>query len=96
MATQEVKDLARKLDPGCWESYSGMPKSHKQAMDHRRTAALALAEKSAPHVLPPISADEAILFALSLDDPWGTRDYLTAFSVGDWKTVREMMDPAHG
>lgn len=42
---QEVKDIAYKLDPECWESYSGKPRAIKRAMDTRRTRALQEAER---------------------------------------------------
>ncbi len=35
-----VKDIAYKLDPGCWHSYSGCSSEHKRRMDARRTIAL--------------------------------------------------------
>lgn len=41
---QHQKELAYRIDPDCWVSYSGQPKSVKQAMDARRTASLAKAE----------------------------------------------------
>jgi hypothetical protein len=41
----EVKQLAYKLEPECWVSYSGKPKHFKAAMDVRRTAALQNAER---------------------------------------------------
>lgn len=41
---QEVKQIAYKLDPECWASYSGKPKPYKQMMDIRRTASLQTAQ----------------------------------------------------
>lgn len=49
MYSHEVKQLARKLDPECWISYSGKPKAFKQQMDKRRTAALQKAEQQIKH-----------------------------------------------
>lgn len=45
MATEEVKQLAYKIDPECWISYSGMPKAVKQYRDGRRSLSLQQAEK---------------------------------------------------
>lgn len=42
---QEVKDRAYRIDPECWEPYSGMGRNHKAAMDYRRTASLMEAER---------------------------------------------------
>lgn len=42
---QRVKERAYKIDPECWESYSGKPKPFKQAMEQRRQASLLKAEK---------------------------------------------------
>ncbi|WP_186214549.1 hypothetical protein [Burkholderia gladioli] len=42
---QEVKELAYKLDPECWVSYSGRPRKFKAYMDSRRTASLEEAER---------------------------------------------------
>lgn len=42
---QDVKEVAYKLDPGCWVSYSGKPRPFKQEMDLRRSASLAHAQK---------------------------------------------------
>jgi hypothetical protein len=36
----EAKEIARSIDPECWESYSGKPWQVKRAMDRRREAAL--------------------------------------------------------
>lgn len=36
---------AYEIDPECWISYSGQPKKFKQAIDIRRTAAIAQAKK---------------------------------------------------
>lgn len=41
----EVKQLAYKIDPECWVSYSGKPRKFKAYMDSRRTAALEEAER---------------------------------------------------
>lgn len=41
----EVKQLAYKLDPECWASYSGKPRKFKAYMDARRTASLEEAER---------------------------------------------------
>ena len=38
-------NLARTIDPFCWQSYSGMPKEYKRYMDQRRTKSIAEAEK---------------------------------------------------
>lgn len=38
--TQEVKDLARKIDPACWVSYSDAPGPFKQEVDARRSRSL--------------------------------------------------------
>lgn len=40
-----VKQLAYAADPTCWESYSGMPPSHKRRMDARRKTSLEGAER---------------------------------------------------
>lgn len=42
---QHIKHLAYKLDPECWQSYSGKDKPFKQAMDLRRTASMAKAQR---------------------------------------------------
>ncbi len=44
---QEVKDIAYRLDPECWVSYSGATKQVKQHMESRRTASLARASAQA-------------------------------------------------
>ena len=36
----EVKEKAYKIDPDCWESYSGKPKEVKREMDWRRQSCL--------------------------------------------------------
>lgn len=41
----EIMELAYKLDPECWISYSGKPKQFKQYIEIRRTAAIAEARK---------------------------------------------------
>ena len=46
-SAEAVKQRAYALDPECWVSYSGKDKAFKQAMDKRRTTALACAQ-SAP------------------------------------------------
>ena len=38
--SQETKELAYKLDPECWISYSGKPRKFKSYMDQRRLASL--------------------------------------------------------
>lgn len=38
--TREVKEIAQKLDPKCWESYSGEQPSVKRLLENRRTASL--------------------------------------------------------
>jgi hypothetical protein len=40
-----IKKRAYELDPECWISYSGKPRSFKRYMDQRRTEALRSAEK---------------------------------------------------
>jgi len=42
---EKIKQRAYKIDPECWVSYSGKPKSFKRYMDGRRTEALRKAEK---------------------------------------------------
>lgn len=42
---QEVKEIAYRLDPDCWKSYSGEPRVRKREMDRRRTAALETAQR---------------------------------------------------
>ena len=42
---QEVKDIAYKLDPECWVSYSGKPKEVKREMDWRRVDCLETASR---------------------------------------------------
>lgn len=44
MVAYAIKERAYKLDPLCWESYSGKPKHLKQYMDSRRTASIAAAQ----------------------------------------------------
>jgi hypothetical protein len=39
-----IKNLAYKLDPECWQSYSGKSKAYKQAMEARRIKSLQLAD----------------------------------------------------
>jgi hypothetical protein len=40
---QEVKEIAYKLDPECWVSYSGQTRHYKRVMEIRRQASLARA-----------------------------------------------------
>lgn len=40
-----IKNIAYKLDPECWVSYSGKPIPHKRYMEGRRAASLELAAK---------------------------------------------------
>lgn len=42
--SNEVKELAYKIDPECWVSYSGQPVGYKRAMDKRRVFSLDIAE----------------------------------------------------
>lgn len=44
--SMEVKEEARRLDPECWVSYSGKPKSFKQYIDGRRSASLRQAQEN--------------------------------------------------
>lgn len=44
--TPRTKDLAYKIDPNCWISYSGKDVSTKRAMDARRSYALETARKT--------------------------------------------------
>lgn len=43
--SEEVKQLAYKMDPECWVSYSGATPDFKRAMDKRRTLSLEYAER---------------------------------------------------
>lgn len=42
--SDKVKQIAYKIDPDCWVSYSGQPKEYKQRMDIRRLASLKKAQ----------------------------------------------------
>lgn len=44
MADQEVKEIAYRLDPECWKSYSGKERAFKQRMEGRRTRSLSKAQ----------------------------------------------------
>lgn len=50
---QRIKNLAYRLDPKAWESYSGREKSHKQFMDIRRTRSLELAAQNLGRLSEP-------------------------------------------
>lgn len=43
---QEVKEAAYKIDPECWESYSGKDWLHHRAADARRLSSLQKAQKA--------------------------------------------------
>lgn len=60
---QEVKELAYKLDPECWVSYSGKLKAHKQHMDYRRAKSLREAER---RLGPPVP--EYVDVSLNLEE----------------------------
>lgn len=47
MYDEDVKKRARELDPECWVSYSGKPRSFKSCMEVRRTASLEKAQGEA-------------------------------------------------
>lgn len=42
--SKDVKEIARRLDPECWKSYSGKDARFKRAMEPRRTASLQSAQ----------------------------------------------------
>jgi hypothetical protein len=78
MYSARVKALAYRIDPECWISYSGKPRSFKGLMDSRRNASLKIAERRAakfpirfrrkPEVpMPPLKIAMLLHFSCRLD-----------------------------
>jgi hypothetical protein len=54
-----LKEIAYKLDPECWVSYSGKPRSFKSHMDSRRTRSLRAAQDQFDESAPQDQFDES-------------------------------------
>lgn len=75
--SQEAKELAHRIDPDCWVSYSGKDKKFKQSMDARRSAALraAVARTVAPDTYETEEDIIYWLFVQSCELPSGQYDH---------------------